>query len=120
MKNETPTRRIVPAMQASTPATNAPSSVFAAGQAAKPKRPHPAPPDPAKVTIRKGVPLPAVATGPNAIGAYKEILDGMKKGDSVVLTLRQAKSMVSSAKKAGIKVAMRRTGDDEAGVWRQS
>lgn len=90
------------------------SSAFAAGEAIKPT-----PLDPHKVQIRRDVALPAVAPGRD-MSAYKALLDRMVKNDSVVLTTHQARSMVSAAKKAGIKVAVRRIDADTSGVWRLS
>lgn len=111
-------QRTVPAAGAPRPDTTAPASVFAQAQAAKPKRPYSrATFDPASVTIEAGVPLPPSAA-PQRTSPYVGLLQRMKAGDSVRLTIRQAASMRAAAKKAGIKVEVRRLGTDAAGVWR--
>ena len=94
-----------------------PSSIFdagriaAAGRAKKIYKLLP-PLDVAAVVIRSGVPMPTTAS------PYRAPLAKMLPGQSVELSAGHAKSLISHAKKAGIKVGMRRLGDDLIGVWR--
>lgn len=114
---ETMNQRRVPAGAVPKPETVAPNSVFAAGQAAKPKRNY-EPFDPDKIEIKRGVPLPAASTlGARASGSLA-LLGRMKSGDMVELPDRKAHTIASAAKKAGIKVALRRLGDGVKGVWK--
>ena len=111
-------QRTVPAAGAPRPETTAPASVFAAGQAAKTKRPYSrATLDVTAVQILKGEPMPATGA-PQRGSPYVELLTRMQPGDSVKLTRRQAASLRAAAKKAGIAVEVRRLGEDVAGVWR--
>lgn len=101
--------------------TGVPTSVFDNG-AAKPKRRRIVPPPVIvdKIQIRHKVPLPPSATGVAAVNttAYRAVLARMKAGDSVELPERQARGLQSVAKKDGISVAARKTGDGTLGVWR--
>jgi hypothetical protein len=103
------------------PAPAAPPAPAAAPPAAAPKARRPraanAPPDPAAVVIKSGVPLPKAVAGIGT-GVYSAVLQRMKVNDMVELTSTQARSMSVSAKKLGIKVAIRRIDDARHGVWR--
>ena len=73
--------------------------------------------DASKIEIRKNVPIPEVASrSPN--GGARALLDRMGSGDMVELPTRQARGVVSLAKKLGVKVALRRLSDETSGVWR--
>ena len=111
----TPQQRRVPAAGAPTPQTTAPTSVFTAGQAAKSKRAY-EPFDPDTVEIEEGVPLPPAATA-RAHGSLA-LLNRMKPGSRVKVPHRKALTLASAAKKAGIKVALRRLDDGLTGVWK--
>jgi hypothetical protein len=107
-------QRVIPA--AGAPRLNPNASVFAAGAAAKPKR---VPLDPAKVAVKSGVPVPPLTRFARG-SAAKDLLARMKVNDCAELSLTHARSVVSYAKKVGIKVAIRKLGGDLAGVWRLS
>lgn len=82
------------------------------------------------VEIRKGVPLPPSVTGSGGVSASAALLAKMAKGDSVVLPGPQARTLISTARKLGIKAQLRtlrhdaaavaKHGEDAAGVWRMS
>lgn len=127
------TQRVVPAASAPKPETSAANSVF--GQVApSPRGRKPGtvaqPIDVNAVEIRKGVPLPPSVTGSGGVSASAALLDKMGKGDSVVLPGPQARTLVSTARKLGVKAQLRslkhdaaavaKHGDDVAGVWRMS
>lgn len=117
MQNESPTRRIVPATAAKPP-TAAPNSVFAAGQAAKQKRTYERKPlDISTVEIRKGVPIPE-SKAPGRSSVYADLLARMKKGDSCELEHRNALSLKSVAKKAGVPLVLRKLTETHTGCWR--
>jgi hypothetical protein len=109
-------QRTVPAT--GRPALNANASVFAAGDAAKPKRKPRAALDAANVPIKSGVPIPPLATGPHSTSNAKTLLDRMKPGDCVELNAVHARSVKAYAKKVGIKVVTRKLADERFGVWR--
>ena len=112
------TQRTVPAKGQPLPATTAASSVFAAGKAPKARREYTRTTlNPAAVVIRKAVPIPP-SNAPSRESAYLALLQRMNKGDSVELTRRQATSLRSEAKKAGITVTVRHFENDVSGVWR--
>ena len=69
--------------------------------------------------VRSGVPLPPSTVGGGAgISRYAAVLAKMNTGDSVELLPVQARSLVSYAKKQGVKVAVRRLSETATGVWR--
>lgn len=111
------TQRRVSANDAPRPRTSAPSSIFEAGQRAKPQRvDHVANIDPDAVTIRRGVPVPEVNHHPRS--KWKQLLDRMQPGDMVELPEKVAASLVATGRKAGIKTSWRRLGDGKTGVWK--
>lgn len=113
---ETVTQRRAPAGEIKKPA-GAVNSVFDTGASpAKPKRTY-TPLDATNVEIRKNVPLPPVATRAPGGGA-KALLDRMGAGDMVELPTRQARGVMSTAKKLGVKCAIRKLSDDTSGIWR--
>lgn len=92
------------------------SSVFAAGQAAKPKRAAPAQFDPDAVQIERGVPIPPPRE--MMVGRYNRLLARCAPGDCVSLPLAVARGLVSQAKKTGRKVTIRGSEDGAtARVW---
>ncbi len=112
------TVRIVPAGSAPPVQTAAPASIFAAGQAAKPKRLYAAASvDPAALKIESGVPMPVMANNPGQ-SPWPGLCARMKAGDMVRLTPKQATSLISWAKKNQVKLARRSLGPDQCGVWR--
>lgn len=114
---ETITQRRVPAGEMSKP-SGAAASVFDIGKAAaKAARAERQEVDVSALQIRKGVPMPEAQRGPKG-GRYKDLLDRMQPGDSVVLSSKAAHSMVAAAKKLGVKVANRRLGDGKNGIWK--
>lgn len=95
------------------PAVKAASSVFAAGTAAKPQRKGL---DVNAVEIKADVPLPPNSrSGPSK---YQALLERMPKGSMVELPDKQAGSLVSQAKKAGVRCAVRKLSPTTRGVWR--
>ena len=69
--------------------------------------------------VRSGIPLPPSTTGRGTgFSVYAAVLEKMKAGDSVELLPVQARSLVSYAKKQGVKVAVRRLSETATGVWR--
>ena len=111
-------QRVVPAAGTKRPETTAPISVFAAGQAAQPRRSYTRTTlDVTAVQIQKAMPIPSTGA-PQRGSPYVELLQRMQPSDSVQLTRRQAASLRAAAKKAGIEVVVRRLGPDAAGVWR--
>jgi hypothetical protein len=89
------------------------SSVFAAGAAAKPPRTKL---DVNAVEIKTNVPLPPNSrSGPSK---YAELLARMPKGSMVELPDKQAGSLLSQAKKSGVRCAMRKLSPTTRGVWR--
>jgi antitoxin (DNA-binding transcriptional repressor) of toxin-antitoxin stability system len=127
-----PVQRIVPAAGTTPPPTTAANSPFAAGQAAARRGRPPGvavdPIDVDAVPIRSGVPLPPNQAARGAGNRALKLLQRMAKGDSVVLSGKHARTLVSAARKAGVKVALRKLHDDAslvaqygaevAGVWR--
>ena len=113
----TQTVRIVPANQAAplnVAAGN--SSIFAAGQAAKPTPVPRARLNIDKVVIKKGVPIPALRTG--AVSAYAPLLARMEPGDCVELPDRQCHGLTGMAKKLKVPHAARRLGPGVKGFWK--
>lgn len=72
--------------------------------------------DVAALKIEKGVPMPAATPGRQS--PWPAVYKLMSKDDMVRLTPKQADSFVAWGKKAGVSLAKRRLGEDEAGVWR--
>ena len=92
------------------------SSVFAVGQAAKPAKVPRERLDVSVVEIKAGVPLPPnTRSGPSK---YHALLQRMPKGSMVELPDKQAGSLVSQAKKAGVRCAVRKLSPTTRGVWR--
>lgn len=101
--------------RASAPPT-ASSSVFAAGQAAKPKRAAPVQFDPDAVQIERGVPIPPPRD--KMVGRYKRLLARCAPGDCVNLPAAVARGVVMQARKMGRKVPIRGSEDGAtARVW---
>lgn len=117
-----PRQRIVPAAQFPPVATTAARSIFAAGQAAKPRstRGRRNPPDPAAIVIKTGVPIPPHARNERGVSAYAELWARMRDGDMVELQRSQANAFQKWAQKSGLsKVFVRRVLSDEVhGCWR--
>lgn len=92
------------------------SSVFAVGQAAKsPKVPRKLL-DLNTIEVKADVPLPTNSrSGPSK---YAALLARMPKGSMVELPDKQAGSLVSQAKKAGVRCAVRKLSPTTRGVWR--
>jgi hypothetical protein len=89
------------------------SSVFAAGAAVKPPRKTI---DVNTIEIKADVPLPPNSrSGPSK---YQALLARMPKGSMVELPDKQAGSLVSQAKKAGVRCAVRKLSPTTRGVWR--
>lgn len=112
------TVRILPASSAPrvSQGMKAVSSVFAAGQAAKPPKPPRNALDVNAVEIKTSVPLPLNSrSGPSK---YQALLQRMPPGSMVELPDKQAGSLVSQAKKSGIRCAMRKLSQTTRGVWR--
>jgi hypothetical protein len=84
----------------------------------QPKKPRAAAPafDPLTIELKKDRPLPPSIT--SAASRYQALLDRMQPGDSVDLPTAAAKSLVSAAKKAKVKLATRAIDDTTTGVWR--
>lgn len=92
--------RIVSASSAPRPETRAPSSIFAAGQAAKPARQQRAPMlDPLAVVIRDAVPIPPRRAGAAGESPYGALFARMAEGQMVELATQQANGFASWAKK---------------------
>lgn len=115
-------QRVVPAAGAPKPETSAANSVFgqAAPAAVRGRKPGTVaqPIDVDAVEIRKGVPLPPSITGTGGVSASAALLAKMSKGDSVVLPGPQARTLVSTARKLGIKAQLRSMKHDAALVAR--
>lgn len=119
------TQRRVSANETTRPATTAPVSPFHMArqvkEAANVERKTRAAPSAAldldSLTIRKGVPMPEMARGVRG-SKYKELLDKMQPGDSVVLPTKQAHCLMAASKKLKVKAALRALGDGTAGVWK--
>lgn len=75
-------------------------------------------PDPTKIQIISGTPLPPKSTGVGAVSAYDVLLEKMKVGDHVQLPEVQARSMSSRAHRRDIPVALRVVRPGIFGVWR--
>jgi hypothetical protein len=75
-----------------------------------------APPDPAAIQVRTGVPIPEARTGTN--GAYNSILERMTPGSMVELPDRQAHGLAACFKKRGVPYTVRRLGPGIKGIWR--
>lgn len=95
--------------------------MFALGQRAKDEarktRAAPEKLDPLAVPIRKGVPLPSTNGGPGSVPRYIQLAQRMEPGDSVELNERAAKTLANLARKAGMKMTVRRLPEGKFGVW---
>lgn len=111
-----PRRSHAPAGSKPPPATTGAASVFALGQQAKPRRASPSRLDLAKVTIRRGVPIPDKETSGES--AYAALLARMQPGDIVELTDKQMYSMAKHAKKLGVAITRRKLDSGLYGIWR--
>ena len=68
--------------------------------------------------IQKNVPLPAAATGRGAPSkGYKELLERMEVGDSVVVKRGAVASLHQYAKKSGKKIVTRKVDQWSRRVW---
>jgi hypothetical protein len=117
-RGEERTVRIVSASSAPRAPQNikAASSVFAVGDAAKPPKPPRKALDVHAVEIKTSVPLPPNSrSGPSK---YAALLQRMPPGSMVELPDKQAGSLVSQAKKSGVRCAMRKLSPTTRGVWR--
>jgi hypothetical protein len=72
--------------------------------------------DPLTIEVKKDRPLPPVV--PGSVSRYKALLERLQPGDSVDLPTTVAKSLVSTAKKLNIKIAVRAISAEVSGVWR--
>lgn len=72
--------------------------------------------DPLTIELKKDRALPPNVRG--GVSPYKALLERMEPGDSVDLPTAAAKSIVSTAKKLGMKVATRVLSAEVSGVWR--
>lgn len=128
------TQRVVSAAGSARPPTSAANSVFGQISAKKAGRPAGSGTplqyiDAAAVQIRSGVPLPP-SLRDGAGGPSMALLKRMTKGDSVLLPQRQARTMLKTARQAGVKMvarsmahdpeAVKLHGSDVHGVWRLS
>lgn len=88
--------------------------------APKPKKAWNAAPsfDPLKIEVKTGRPIPPKVRGPGAVSPYKVLLERMQPGESVDLPKAAAKSLMSVAKKAGVKITCRQLDDATIGVWK--
>lgn len=114
--------RVIGAAGMPPPPTSAHRSVFDAGLAAKPKRPHVRPPSAAEIAqviVRSGVPVPP-ARGGRTPSVYAELAQRMKPGDMVELPERAARGFVAFLKKGGTRYLVRQLQPGVLGVWRQS
>jgi hypothetical protein len=109
------TQRVVDAAGKGKPRTSGVASVFDIARTARQPRKWEAF-DFSTLEIRDNVPLPGPAVGPR--GGALDLLAKMRSGQSVVLPERKAKTLRSAATKAKIKIAVRKLGDDEIGVWK--
>lgn len=94
----------------------APSSVFAMGQAAKPKRARPIVAADVRIVSNVSVPPPSVGRG--SASPYAALLARMRPGDMVELSVRQSFGLISMAKKLQIEVTRRAHGDGMR-IWRK-
>ncbi|HWH75070.1 MAG TPA: hypothetical protein VNV16_12485 [Methylibium sp.] len=117
-----------PAAAAAVPTPSGPTSVFAAGDAAKrPRRKRQLLPpfDPHAIPIKTGVPIPAPRNHreASAKSSYQQLLERIPPGGMVEIDTPRAKSLMSCAKKLGIKGLTTRLLDDAGlvtGVWRNA
>lgn len=72
--------------------------------------------DPLTIEVKKDRPLPPAIT--SSASRYQALLDRMQPGYSVDLPTAAAKSLVSAAKKAKVKLATRAIDETTTGVWR--
>lgn len=72
--------------------------------------------DPLTIELKKGRTLPPIVTG--KASRYKALLERMAPGDSVDLPRETAKSLLTTAKKLGIKCAGRVLDETTTGVWK--
>ncbi len=116
-----------PVAAAAPAAPPAAASVFAAGaaaaKAARRQRKLLPPFDPHAIEIKTGVPIPLPRNHREAAAksSYQQLLERLPVGGMVELETTRAKSLLSCAKKLGIKGLTTRLLDDEGqrtGVWR--
>ena len=70
--------------------------------------------------IEKGIERPSSSKKPSM---WKELLENMEVGDSVLLSIKSAKNLTSVTqsawnRKSGYRVSYRRVNDEQARVWR--
>ena len=95
------------------------SSVFDAGKKAKPDRPPLPLLDPAKVVIRKGVPIPELLRGHQSRAAlYEAVWNRLEPGAMVELENRHADAMRAWCKKHNKSATLRRLQPGVKGLWR--
>lgn len=122
--DDLPIRRTqVAATGARPPLTTAPNSIFDAGSKAKAAAR--APRSPAErlavdaIVIHKGTPLPPLRA--TVLDGYRTLLDRMEADTHVELPLKQARGLISTAKKfapEGQIFRFRKLNATTAGVWR--
>jgi len=119
--------RAAPPPVAAPAAPPAPASVFAAGtaaaKAARRQRKNLPPFDPDAIEVKTGVPIPLPRNHREAKGksSYQQLLERIPPGGMVELDTTRAKSLLSCAKKLGIRGLTTRLLDEEGlrtGVWR--
>lgn len=116
-----PVRVFRPAVGAPKPKTTAAASIFAAGQAANPKRAYVRSPlDPHAVEVKMGVPIPARTRTDKTPSTYAALFARMPVGACVTLTRKQATSFQAWCNDNGHKgeLVSRKLGADQVGVWR--
>jgi hypothetical protein len=112
-------RRVAATAANTTKPAGVPASVFDMGRQAKPtKKPRERLDfNPDVVEIRTNVPPPPLLSGPRG-SKYRQLLDRMKAGESVVVPKRAGYGLKSAAKKADVKLIVRTLEDGQVGVWK--
>lgn len=96
------------------------SSVFDVARPAQPpKAPRGAPLDFSKITVHTDVPLPPSNSRSNDVrNQLIALLKGMQPGHMIKLPKSRIPYARAAAKAAGIPIAVRHQGPDNAGIWR--
>lgn len=66
--------------------------------------------------IEKGIPVPVVTE----YSKWKNLLDSMRVGDSVLLSIKEATAARGAARKHGMKVTVRKVDANTSRVWKVS
>lgn len=74
--------------------------------------------DPLTIAVVSNRALPVIVPKAKTASPYKALLERLSPGDSVDMHPIAAKSLLSAAKKLGVKVAARKLSDEITGVWR--